>query len=160
MGNRVNEASQQIAPETKTRISSTTSVILDDILVEIQTEDTHDGTHTYRKYSDILTGRTLARPHLSADMAYEDFEYYNTPQEERPIRSEYENEIEYFEANKEWHEDIGRLSHEFREDLFAYLQIEMNPKREILYSLAYDYGYSGGYSEIFSYAQDLAELIR
>lgn len=59
----------------------------------------------------------------------------------------------------EYHAETCKLFEKFKQDLFKDLGIEANPKREKLFSIAYDLGHSGGYSEIYNYASDLVSLI-
>jgi hypothetical protein len=63
-------------------------------------------------------------------------------------------------AAKAYHEDCTRLSAEFRADVLADLGITDHPKADLLFSKAYDMGHSSGFSEVYSYAQDLVELIQ
>jgi hypothetical protein len=49
---------------------------------------------------------------------------------------------------------------QFMEDVFIELNIEDNPKRELLYSKAYELGHSSGYNEIYNYMLELVDLIR
>lgn len=65
---------------------------------------------------------------------------------------------------KELHEalidDANRAEKKFKNDLFEELEIQDNPKRELLYQKAYELGHSYGCSEVFYYAKELAELIK
>ena len=54
----------------------------------------------------------------------------------------------------------SRLYEEFKSDLFEDLGITDNPKREKLFSLAWEIGRSTGYSDVYSVACGLVELIR
>jgi hypothetical protein len=49
---------------------------------------------------------------------------------------------------------------EFKADAFKSLDIENNPKRFRLYQIAYDFGHSEGYHEIFNFMEDMVELIK
>lgn len=53
-------------------------------------------------------------------------------------------------------EDDGK----FRYWMYRELDIELHPKRKQLFHLAWEYGHSSGYSEVYSYALDLVELIK
>jgi hypothetical protein len=55
--------------------------------------------------------------------------------------------------------ETARLEAQFKADLFKELGIENNPKRDKLFSKAWELGHSSGYSEVYSYADDLVELI-
>lgn len=68
------------------------------------------------------------------------------------------------EQAKEIHEalidDANSAEQQFKEDLFEELEIQDNPKRELLYQKAYEMGHSYGFSEIYCYACELVELIK
>ena len=53
----------------------------------------------------------------------------------------------------------ARLIEKFKRDLFEELGISDHPKREKLYSLAWELGHSTGFSEVVSYAEQLSELL-
>jgi hypothetical protein len=81
-------------------------------------------------------------------------------------RNAYRTKLPYFSpkedprGNKEFHDANTRLELEFKKDLFEELGITNNPKAEKLYNYAWDLGHSAGYHEVYSYAQDLLELIQ
>jgi len=54
----------------------------------------------------------------------------------------------------------GNIYDEFKLEVFKELGIENNPKKELLYSKAWELGHSSGFSEIWNYATDLVELIK
>lgn len=60
---------------------------------------------------------------------------------------------------KLYREEESRLMKQFKQDMFEELGIENNPKREILFRIAWEYGHSYGLHEVFSYAEELVELI-
>lgn len=66
----------------------------------------------------------------------------------------------YDEARNVYGAEAARLEELFKQDLFEDFSISDNPKREKLYSIAYDKGHSYGYSEIYNVACDLVELIK
>jgi len=59
----------------------------------------------------------------------------------------------------EYNKALNDKGEEFKRDLFYDLGISENPKREMLYAKAYEMGHSSGYSEIYSVACDLVDLI-
>jgi hypothetical protein len=61
---------------------------------------------------------------------------------------------------KAWKEDRCRLEAEFKRDLLDDLGMTDHPKADHLYDLAYQYGHASGYSEIYNYADELAELLK
>jgi hypothetical protein len=98
----------------------------------------------------------------------------NCPKKEEPVMKtiqdklrddDYRTKLPYFtskgnpEGAKAFREAERYLAECFKRDLFEELGITNNPKAEILYRIAYDLGHSGGYSEVYGYAQDLVELI-
>lgn len=52
------------------------------------------------------------------------------------------------------------IMEEFKADAFRELDIELNKKRHELFRIAWDYGHSSGYSEVFQYMYDLVDLIQ
>lgn len=60
--------------------------------------------------------------------------------------------------NNNYYHVVGEL--EFQKDLFSYYGMTDNPKKELAYHLAYDYGRCTGYKEIYKYFHDLVLLIR
>ena len=65
----------------------------------------------------------------------------------------------YIERLQEYKRERFALKEQFKKDLFDELNISENPKREILFEKAWDLGHDLGYSEVYSYAMDLIELI-
>lgn len=77
--------------------------------------------------------------------------------EEELIRSKLEQEVQsiyksMLQANTDKME-------EFKRDLFKDLDIEDNPKRELLYDKAWEMGHAYGFSEVYSKACDMVDLI-
>ena len=66
----------------------------------------------------------------------------------------------YKEARKDFDKRMSEVEQEFINWLYDDLGIQDNPKKEKLYSIAYERGHSGGFSEIYSEALDLVELIQ
>ena len=64
------------------------------------------------------------------------------------------------ELLKEYSKDQYRLEEQFKYDLFEELGITNNPKRDLLFSKAWELGHSSGYREVRFYAQELVELIQ
>lgn len=75
-----------------------------------------------------------------------------------PSKSRYSDE-QIKIKRQEYHAETCKLFEKFKQDLFEDLGIEANPKREKLFSIAYDLGHSSGYSEIYNYACELVSLI-
>ena len=53
----------------------------------------------------------------------------------------------------------GRLANAFAEDFFEELGIQNNPKKDLLFSKAWDRGHSGGYAEVMNAGYGLVDLI-
>ena len=64
------------------------------------------------------------------------------------------------EAIKEYRAEIFSLENKFKEDLFAEYGVENNPKRELLYSKAWELGHSSGLNEVAIHFSDLVDLIQ
>jgi hypothetical protein len=69
------------------------------------------------------------------------------------------NKEAYKKHEKQYYSEKNKLEEEFKQDLFEELSIVNNPKRDLLYSKAYESGHSGGLSNVFSVASDLVDLI-
>lgn len=63
-------------------------------------------------------------------------------------------------ARSTYYTEANALSKQFTEDLYAEFGVEDNPKRHDVYMIAYDHGHSAGYQEVYSWFQELVELIR
>ena len=63
------------------------------------------------------------------------------------------------ETNRNYHSENSRLYLKFRNDVQIDLGLEDNPKFDKTMNIAYSMCHSGGYSEIYNYAAELAELI-
>jgi hypothetical protein len=62
-------------------------------------------------------------------------------------------------SNSAYYEEEFRLRDEFKADLFKELEIEDNPKAEKLFAQAWRRGHANGYSEIYTEACELVDLI-
>ena len=72
-----------------------------------------------------------------------------------PYASRIENPAVYYA----YYEQQNALEDKFKADLFDDLGITDNPKANLLYAKAWEFGHSSGYSEVYSYACDLVDLI-
>lgn len=52
-----------------------------------------------------------------------------------------------------------KLFNQFKQDLFDYCGVSDNPKRELLFSKAWESGHSSGYNEVAIIFDDMVELI-
>ena len=64
------------------------------------------------------------------------------------------------EDREEYRRRIDALTQRFKAELFSELGIEHNPKRELLFDLAWRDGHSSGYHQVYNFALDLVDLIR
>lgn len=62
-------------------------------------------------------------------------------------------------ALEAYREEDGRLSDLFRTEALAELGLAGHPKADKAYSLAWSQGHSAGFSEVYIYLQELAELL-
>jgi hypothetical protein len=56
--------------------------------------------------------------------------------------------------------DSDKLDDQFKADALEELGVTRHPKAQRLYELAYEHGHAGGYSDIWTYLNDFADLIR
>lgn len=77
--------------------------------------------------------------------------------EEELIRSKLEQEVQTI--YKSMLQSNTDKMEEFKCDLFKDLDIEDNPKRELLYDKAWEMGHAYGLSEVYSKACDMVDLI-
>lgn len=49
---------------------------------------------------------------------------------------------------------------QFRNDLFAYFNVQNHPRAEIAYGIAWEHGHSYGYREVCNYFIDLLPLVQ
>lgn len=73
----------------------------------------------------------------------------------------YEQEKAAYDAAMEAHNEVvSQREAEFKEDLFDYLDIKDNPKRNLLFSIAWEGKHSYGRNDVVSFAGDLVPLIK
>jgi hypothetical protein len=81
---------------------------------------------------------------------------------------EFAKKLEQYEKEKEQRDkevqeyrvEEGKMREKFKSDLFKEFGIESNPKRDLLFSKAWELGHSDGFASVANYAQDLVELIQ
>lgn len=56
--------------------------------------------------------------------------------------------------------ETARLEALFKNDFFKELDIETNPKKDLLFGKAWDMGHSAGWAEVMSYGDELVDLIK
>ena len=69
------------------------------------------------------------------------------------------DEEKYNSELVKYYKESLNLEKKFKQDLFDDLGISDNPKKDMLYSKAFEHGYSADFSEIYFYASDLVDLI-
>lgn len=62
-------------------------------------------------------------------------------------------------VHAEYTDEAVRIYTKFKLDLFEELDIVGHPKAEKLLAIAWEYGHSSGYQEVYNYACELAELL-
>jgi len=68
--------------------------------------------------------------------------------------------IRFKESMGEYRKEKDRLETEFKHDALESCGILGHPKADACFSLAYSYGHSAGFSEVYSYLSDLSELLK
>lgn len=62
-------------------------------------------------------------------------------------------------AWQDYQNETAQRLKEFEEDLAEHLGIRDNPKRDLLFSKAWERGHAHGFSEVLGCAEDLVEII-
>lgn len=70
------------------------------------------------------------------------------------------DEDAYKAHNKEYTDERNKLYKEFQNDLFEEFDVVDNPNRFKCFALAWGWGHSSGYSEVYNIFGDFVELIR
>ncbi len=74
---------------------------------------------------------------------------------------DYEKKSLIYKEKMEIYQTVDAEIHDnFRKDLFEDLGISNNPKKDLLYSKAWENGHSAGFSEVYNVACDLVDLIK
>jgi hypothetical protein len=66
----------------------------------------------------------------------------------------------YNKRRKQYNSERANLHGEFVKDLFEEFGVCNNPKSMRCFELAWEYGHSAGYEEVYNYFVDLVELIK
>lgn len=97
------------------------------------------------------------------DEIFVGFEEYVGTVAELKKRKEYLESLvtkEYKKQLASYNKELAKLEEEFKRDAFEELDISDNPKKDKLYSVAYQKGHSYGYGQIFTEMCDMVELIQ
>lgn len=125
-------------------------------------------TSTYYVRSDfrvttwVSGGKVFAKQIGNGKIYYTDGREY--PMDELKVLQAMKKTVEsddafFAAAIKPYRDEQARLHTEFEKDLYEDLGIEDNPKKEKLFTKAWEFGHSSGYSEVYNYACDLVDLI-
>ncbi len=91
------------------------------------------------------------------------FKENNYNPRQNPTEEDEKEEKRLIEIAVKEHAEICKKAHdteeEFKKDLFEELDIQNNPKKDLLYSKAYERDHSYGFEEIYNVACNLVELI-
>ncbi len=70
------------------------------------------------------------------------------------------NKETYFESQKAYNKESGKLLDEFRKDLFEEFGVTDHPKVDRVYQIAWEKGHAHGLSEVYIEFSDIVELIK
>ena len=74
---------------------------------------------------------------------------------------DYEARMRDYERSMEaYHNRERKIHDQFKQDMFEELGVTDNPKKDLLFSKAWEMGHSYGFSEVFHYAEELVDLIK
>ncbi len=72
----------------------------------------------------------------------------------------YQSKILYSNATRQaYREDEARLKAEFKKDLEEQFGTFANDRKDLLFSLAWEYGHSSGFHEVLNFYSDMVELL-
>ena len=85
--------------------------------------------------------------------------YPDRPQ--RPINGRVTDEqnANWREELKKYRKKVAEIDQQFKAAIFKFLRIELHPKANKLWYLAWQEGHANGYNEVFNYAEMFVELI-
>jgi len=108
-----------------------------------------------KKYKNKMQyPEVLRRPHLN-----------HTHSSEKVIQyaedlKKYEDSLpKYQEEKQKYRVEENRLYDLFKQDAFEELAIEKHPKKDILWSIAWERGHDGGLQNVWAEVQELSELL-
>jgi hypothetical protein len=108
----------------------------------------------YITYNVYLNGKVLG-----TNLNEEQFKEIKR-QNPHSVVEQLKDEIKYKQDRDKYYKKVNELEQQFINDLFVEFGVENNPKREKAYQLAYSYGHSAGYQEIYNYLIDMVNLIK
>ena len=75
--------------------------------------------------------------------------------------TDFETKIQngHYLASGNWRDRVAKKG-EFQTDLLANLGLTGHPKAQLLFDLAWEFGHAEGYSEVFTHAACMAELLK
>ena len=113
----------------------------------------------YRNSSYFTTYFVYSKGKVIFEGNYEQYKG-NVPFPERALTEKIVDEEKLAKHQQDYRKEEHRLYNEFKSDLFEEFGVENNPKREKAFSLAWEYGRSSGYEEVYGYFDELVELIK
>jgi hypothetical protein len=63
-------------------------------------------------------------------------------------------------ANRYYNEQVRDVTERFKQACFKELGIQDHPKKEKAFEIAWDYGHSSGYYEVYNYLETISELLK
>lgn len=70
-----------------------------------------------------------------------------------------QQEIEYKAKKEKYVKEEGRLHNLFKADCLKEVGLENHPKKDKIFSYAWQKGHSSGYSEVFYYLSEVSEIV-
>lgn len=86
------------------------------------------------------------------------FKHENYPNDVT-LEKEFDSDKYKKDVNK-YYEETSRLHEEFKNDLFEDFNVMNNPKKDKCFELAWEYGQSAGYEDVYVHFDNLVELIK
>lgn len=76
-----------------------------------------------------------------------------------PAKPRVSREQDFRQQMDAYREESRRLEQQFRRDAIEAAGLKDHPKAKAAYGLAWEYGHSAGYAEVYYYLLDLADLL-
>lgn len=76
-----------------------------------------------------------------------------------PAKPRVSREQDFRQQMDAYQKEIRRLDEMFRRDAIEQANLKDHPKAKAAYGLAWEYGHSAGYAEVYYYLLDLADLL-
>lgn len=79
---------------------------------------------------------------------------------EYPVLTNYSSFREYYKALETYSWETHRKIVEFKNELFVFLDIVNNPRREVFFSKCWEFGHAEGYDKVVYWAKVLVSIIK